>query len=118
MNDPRSARDVPAAKIAELEAKIASHAHLAGVFCHELREWRRELRMRRRAAATNNEAKPSPREALRAIVEELEKRAADSRHEAEVNIYGTKVHDARADECREAITLIRSMAGHLMEPSE
>ncbi len=74
----------------------------------------------------SNEAKPSQREVLRAIVDALDGRASLAERAAE----GARQHrhvfgvpeaisglNKEAESYREAITLIRSMAGHLMEES-
>jgi hypothetical protein len=108
MNDPRSARDVPAKGFC-LHAPIAS---ADGWFCNCCRE--------PLTITAKSEAKPSPREVLLKVVEELERRHKDCRFRYDHAEYAATASEANGEgrAYRDAITLIRSMAGHLMEQTD
>ena len=103
MNDPRSARDVPACQHTLLASGVRP---LKCVNC----------------GAVDPFGKPSPREVLRGIVAKLTdamnyKRGLRNTMAANGHPELAVACDAADTAYGEAITLIRSMAGHLMEPT-
>ncbi len=137
MNDPRSARDVPPADAITTVLCMAESSRdwdrdsehdlcddcgaSAGVACegdcgrsanegaiYKVRSW----------VDHGARDKPSPREVLRAIVEELERqrgRARANRESAGKDFPAQCYHLGQMDSLDAADKIIRSMAGHLME---
>ena len=136
MNDPRSARDVPAPRPGTKEWEKAAH-QLARIHCiiqpcphcempvnhrspHESRcTWCQKVV----PCLDSTPVEPSPREAFRDIVAKLEEmrdgaRLTYQQLDDQGNYEDARQYWSHACAHDNAITLIRSMAGHLMEGNE
>jgi hypothetical protein len=101
MNDPRSARDVPA-KV----TRYAGNRRAPGLDPEDEGDWV--------WYADHAEVMASHRAALRGVIEELEAKC-ERTQQAISSRMSTPNDRGRIEGMRDSITLIRSMAGHLME---
>jgi hypothetical protein len=123
MNDPRSARDVHHPATAAIAQRLAmclerGHAMSLGKLSEIVSDGLESCK-----EAMADAAKPSPRETLLNLIVGLETKIKEhdgiaERYEKDRLDVACARHDGASAAYRDSITLIRSMAGHLMEQTD